>query len=463
MTLRMRFAALAALLAGVAGAQPPLTARVEALPRSHDGREFTFELHLSEEVDALGYRTVMNSLAERGGMTYPPERLVAGSNRSWRITVKPYGHADVAVVFASNRACRTSGAICTADGRRLSNRIEFTVRGPPIDKWGAIAWTMVGGSHWWLGMSGNYEQQPDAEWEARRACMFSDPVVCNLALVLEDECGAAAVGEDPDLDLIHLGFGKANDEMTARNRARADCHDSGGASCTVELSGCSLLGAERSRTDSAEGPSTTVGVTPPDSPDFLLDGPDCRGQPEGSQCWMELSNQPGCYVWNYDLQPSETATWTGGCSGGRADGQGRFTWEWPGNRQEFDGGIQQGRLSHGHSVQRFESGTIQEGPYVDGERSGHWVIRWADGGVSEGPYVNGERNGHWVQHSTSGSTAEGPFVDGTRHGRWTRRFPDGQVESGPYVDGEQHGRWRVDPPNGDTFYISFVRGVRQQP
>ena len=40
---------------------------------------------------------------------------------------------------------------------------------------------------------------------------------------------------------------------------------------------------------------------------------------------------------------------------------------------------------------RLTSGTVYEGPYVDGERHGRWVIRYADGTVKERTYVNDER------------------------------------------------------------------------
>ena len=36
-------------------------------------------------------------------------------------------------------------------------------------------------------------------------------------------------------------------------------------------------------------------------------------------------------------------------------------------------------------------GSVEEGPYVDGERRGHWVIRRADGSVVEIRYVRGKR------------------------------------------------------------------------
>ena len=304
---------------------------------------------------------------------------------------------------------------------------------------------------------------------------------------------------------------------------------------------------------------------------------ECSPLPEGSACWMELTSHPGCYVWNPAPQATETATWTGECSAGFAEGPGTVTWTYRDGEQEHEAsrrfgqphgesvmrdsegwvdegpfrfgkrhgdwiertadgavlegpyvdgeengpwvlrftdnrGIQEGPYKdgemHGRWVHRFASGTIGEGPYVDGKQHGRWiwtysdgqiesgpyvdgkqhgrwVVRFAsgavqegplvdgvrngrwvdkdsDGDVGEGPYVDGERNGHWVQRFTDGNTAEGPFVDGKRHGHWIWRFPSGQVESGPYVDDEQHGRWRIEPPNGDTFYVTFVRGVRQE-
>ena len=37
------------------------------------------------------------------------------------------------------------------------------------------------------------------------------------------------------------------------------------------------------------------------------DAAECSPLPEGSACWMELTSHPGCYVWNFDPQPDETA------------------------------------------------------------------------------------------------------------------------------------------------------------
>ena len=82
--------------------------------------------------------------------------------------------------------------------------------------------------------------------------------------------------------------------------------------------------------------------------------------------------------------------------------------------------------------------------------------------MDEGPFADGKRNGHWVERFANGTVAEGPYLNGKRRGRWIWRFSSGQVEEGPYVDDEQHGRWVVHPPDGDTFYVTFVRGVRRE-
>ena len=109
-----------------------LTARVERLPARHDGNSrFTFELHFSEEVN-LSYVTLRDSAFEvTAGTVVSARRQSPPSNRSWYIRVEPTSDAGVELVLPAGRACDVTGAICTADGRRLSNRLDFTVAGPP--------------------------------------------------------------------------------------------------------------------------------------------------------------------------------------------------------------------------------------------------------------------------------------------------------------------------------------------
>ena len=190
----------------------------------------------------------------------------------------------------------------------------------------------------------------------------------------------------------------------------------------------------------------------------------CTPEPEDSECWMELQSHPGCYVWNFDPQPDEAATWTGECSVGFAQGPGTLTWTYREGSQEHqasrrfgqphgesvvrysDGGVSEGPsrfgTRHGRWVLRFADGDVEEGPFVNGKREGHWMFELADGGRQEGPYVDGEKNGHWILKFTDDrGIQEGPYKDGVMHGRWVQRFASGNVGEGPYVDGKRHGHW----------------------
>ena len=103
----------------------PLTAE------SHDGQAtFTFELRFSEQF-SLSFKTLRNhAFTVTGGEMTNARRLEQGSNVRWEITVKPDGDAGVTVVLPETTDCDAQGAICTGDGRKLSNRTELTVSGP---------------------------------------------------------------------------------------------------------------------------------------------------------------------------------------------------------------------------------------------------------------------------------------------------------------------------------------------
>ena len=51
-------------------------------------------------------------------------------NTWWLITVEPDGNGDVTITLPATTDCTDDGAICTEDGRMLSNLLEFTVSGP---------------------------------------------------------------------------------------------------------------------------------------------------------------------------------------------------------------------------------------------------------------------------------------------------------------------------------------------
>ncbi len=132
----------------------------------------------------------------------------------------------------------------------------------------------------------------------------------------------------------------------------------------------------------------------------------CTGQWSGTECWMELSNVPGCYVWSAARLPEQTVTWTGECGGELAQGQGTLKWAWDRGRgeetAEETGHLRAGKKWRGQWIRRYGNGTVHEGEVVEGKRHGRWVIRRADGAVVEGSYVEGKRHGQWVTRHKSG-------------------------------------------------------------
>ena len=115
----------------VAAAPSPLTARTSQVPGSHDGNNsFTFELHFSEEF-GLSYKTLRDyAFTVTGGEVVKARRLDPPSNVGWEMTVQPDGDGTVTIVLPITTHCAPAGAICTENGRVLSNRLEMTVSGP---------------------------------------------------------------------------------------------------------------------------------------------------------------------------------------------------------------------------------------------------------------------------------------------------------------------------------------------
>ena len=115
----------------VAAAPAPFTVSLENNPASHDGQNlFTFEVRFSEEFD-LSFTTLkLHAFTVTGGTVMKAQRTDKPSNIPWRITVQPDSNGDVIVVLPITNDCNSTGAICTGDGRKLSNSLNFTVSGP---------------------------------------------------------------------------------------------------------------------------------------------------------------------------------------------------------------------------------------------------------------------------------------------------------------------------------------------
>ncbi|MYE41775.1 MAG: hypothetical protein F4X27_16365, partial [Chloroflexi bacterium] len=109
----------------------PITASIHDEPESHDSQtSFTFEVRFSQEF-GISYRTLRDhAFTVTGGRVESARRLERDSdepNRRWEITIAPDSGSDVTIVLPITTNCGDEGAICTAGGRMLSNRLEFTV------------------------------------------------------------------------------------------------------------------------------------------------------------------------------------------------------------------------------------------------------------------------------------------------------------------------------------------------
>ena len=112
----------------VTRARPPLTASLHDVPERHDGAvDVAFELRFSEEF-ALSFQTVRAGYEVEGGTLQWTRRMEPPGNVRWRVAVKPEGDGEVVATLPGNQPCGT--AVCTADGRMLSNSPTARIPGP---------------------------------------------------------------------------------------------------------------------------------------------------------------------------------------------------------------------------------------------------------------------------------------------------------------------------------------------
>ena len=83
----------------------------------------------TDDTHALG-DAIEVALTVAGGEVVRERRLEKDRNVRWEITVRPDSNAAVTLVLPATTDCEAEGAICTGDGRPLSERVELTVSGP---------------------------------------------------------------------------------------------------------------------------------------------------------------------------------------------------------------------------------------------------------------------------------------------------------------------------------------------
>ncbi len=110
---------------------PPLTAWFADLPEAHDGESaFRFRVAFSEPLSWMNGRRLREDVVAVAGGRATSASRVNRRRDLWELTVEPDSPSDVTVTVAAGAACGTPAAVCTKDGRALSETISATVRGP---------------------------------------------------------------------------------------------------------------------------------------------------------------------------------------------------------------------------------------------------------------------------------------------------------------------------------------------
>ena len=174
-------------------------------------------------------------------------------------------------------------------------------------------------------------------------CAWSDPgedhaVIISYTGVIRQDLTVDP--EDPRFQAFSVGFGEDFDEAETQATTISQRFSSQNDGSGYEV----LL---RETWSVAEG-----GVAEDSGPEVSLpEGPICTGDESPEGCWMEISNHPGCYLWNPYPADDETVDWSGECSDGFAQGNGRISW-----------------------FQNDELSQIAEGRLQDGRRHGTWTL-----------------------------------------------------------------------------------------
>ena len=206
----------------VAARPEPLTASFEGMPAEHDGESaFTFRMAFSDRLSMMNGRRLREDVVAVAGGRATSAGRVNRRRDLWELTVEPDSSADVTVTLAAGAACGTPAAVCTKDGRALSNTISATVRGPV-----GIA---VADAH----------VEEDAGAVLAFAVTLSRAASRALTVDYATSDGSAQAGVDYTAASGTLRFGAGESSKTIEVVVLDDAHDEGEETLTLALSNAS--------------------------------------------------------------------------------------------------------------------------------------------------------------------------------------------------------------------------------
>lgn len=153
--------------------------------------------------------------------------------------------------------------------------------------------------------------------------------------------------------------------------------------------------------------------------------PPAESFPMGQAGWIS-DGSTGCRIWSISLQPGLSVSWSGGCEGGIASGEGVLQWSFSGRPTErYEGTMREGR-PHGRGSYSWPDGEWYLGEYLAGRRHGRGFYFFRSRSIYAGEFVEDSRTGHGVAVLPDGSRYEGEWRGGRRFGRGTLTYPDGR-------------------------------------
>ena len=165
-----------------------------------------------------------------------------------------------------------------------------------------------------------------------------------------------------------------------------------------------------------------------------------------------------CKIHNPYPQPNESATWSGACVDGYAEGEGVVTWFRDGEQHSIVKGVRHlGRLQ-GKTVIKWVNGTVYVGENNGWYRKGTQI--WADGERFTGEWRNDKRTGKGIYQWVSGDWYQGDFVDNEMHGKGMYVWADGAKYIGDWQHDERTGQGNYIWANGDQYAGNFKDGFK---
>ena len=199
---------------------PPLTASFRKVPAEHDGTTFTFRVKFSEDADVTPRVLRETAFDVTGGRVRRAPR-VNGRHDLREIHIQPSGSGAVSITLPATTNCDAAGAICTSDGRPLSNSNSATVAGP-------------------AGVS-----VADARVEEGAGAVLAFAVTLSRAATsaftvdYATSDGSARAGEDYTAASGTLSFQAGESSRTVEVAVLDDAHDEGEETLTLRLSNAS--------------------------------------------------------------------------------------------------------------------------------------------------------------------------------------------------------------------------------